>query len=108
MKALLALPLLFFVLSAEARDCQVYGITDSPQKLDCSFKDYSVVLRCVKGTYFLNQSKVTNAFHMDVEEGSSPLVFTASNMQLTVVIEPKVDIQAELQLRDKVLLGTCH
>lgn len=107
MKALLFLTLVFLSFPSLARSCQVYGISDSPQKLDCHFKDFSIALRCVKGKYFLNREMVSNAFHMEVEEGSVPLVFKSDGMQLTVVIEPKVDIQAELQQGSRTLFGTC-
>lgn len=107
MKALMFLTLIFLASPSWARPCQVYGISDSPQKLDCRFKDSSIALRCVNGKYFLNREVVSNAFHMEVEEGSVPLVFKSVGMQLTVVIEPKVDIQAELQRGSRTLFGTC-
>ncbi|WPU67001.1 hypothetical protein [Peredibacter starrii] len=91
-----------------ARDCEVYGISDSPQALTCSFKRTEVKLRCKDGTYYLNQSKVDMAFHMEVEDGPVPLVFKSSNMQLTVLMHSKTNIEAELEQKGKVILGSCN
>lgn len=107
MKTLALLSLIFFSHQTWAKDCQVYGISDSPQKLDCRFGQTKIALRCISGTYFLNNSRVNIAFHMEVEEGPVPLVFKASDKQLTVVIESKIDIQAELEVRNRMLTGTC-
>jgi uncharacterized beta-barrel protein YwiB (DUF1934 family) len=108
MKKLLVLPFLVTIMStAFARDCKVYGISDSPQKLTCKINNSIMNLRCIDGDYFLNASKVSVAYHMEVEEGAVPLVFKASDMQLTVVMESKVDIQAELLKGRKTFTGTC-
>ena len=107
MKTLALLFVIIFSHQTWAKDCQVYGISDSPQKLDCRFNQTKIALRCIKGTYFLNNSRVKTAFHMEVEEGPVPLVFKAPDIQLTVVIESKIDIQAELEVRNRMLSGTC-
>lgn len=91
-----------------ARDCEVYGISDSPQSLQCAFKRHQIKLSCKNGTYYLNQSKVINAFHMEVEEGPVPLVFKAEDMQLTVLIQSKTKIEAELDLKGKIAMGSCN
>jgi len=96
MKLLSAFILVCLMNPALARDCKVYGISDSPQKITCQFGTETIHLSCKQGTYFLNQSKVNVAFHMEVEDGAVPLVFRASNLELTVVMQSKVDIQAEL------------
>ncbi len=96
MKLLSALILVCLMNSAIARDCKVYGISDSPQKLTCQFGAETVRLSCQEGTYYLNQSKVNLAFHLEVEDGAVPLVFRTSDFELTVIIQSKVDIQAEL------------
>lgn len=93
--------------NAFARECEVYGISDSPQKLSCTFKNQKLELTCKNGTYYLNKSKVSMAYHLEVEDGPVPLVFRAPDMQLTVVIESKVDIEAELEKGRTSILGTC-
>ncbi len=93
---------------AFAAECKVYGISDSPQKLTCSFKNSKIALRCENGNYFLNSTKVAQAFHYEVEEGPVPLVFKAPDMQLTVVIQSKVQIEAELEKNGKLATGTCQ
>lgn len=105
LKVFIFVMLLIPALSAEAQTCEVYGITDSPQKLTCHFSEMDVALRCVSGQYYLNQSPVTVAFHMDVEDGPVPLVFKASDMQLTVLMEDV--IKGELELSKLQLSGTC-
>lgn len=106
---ILSLILFCFVTSeAYARACEVYGISDSPQSLDCAFKRLDIKLRCRNGTYYLNESKVDTAFHMEVEEGPVPLVFKANEMQLTLMIQTKVDIEAELEKKGKTLIGSCQ
>lgn len=107
MKTLALLFVIFFSHQTWAKDCQVYGISDSPQKLDCRFGHTRIALRCINGTYFLNRSRVNTAFHMEVEEGPVPLVFKSSDMQMTAVIESKIDIQAELEVKNRMLTGTC-
>lgn len=107
MRFLMLMILTLFTAAAFARPCEVYGISDSPQKLTCSFGELKISLRCINGTYFLNSSKVTDAFHLDVEYGSVPLVFEAQDMKMTVVIEPKIDIEADLRRKGKTLSGTC-
>jgi hypothetical protein len=100
--------LVFLMTAAHAKDCNVYGISDSPQKLSCTFKSQKIALRCDNGTYFLNTSKVSQAFHYEVEEGPVPLVFKAPDMQLTVVIQSKVEIEAELEKSGKLQSGKCQ
>lgn len=104
----LILFVLFISFSTYARDCEVGGISDSPQKLQCSFDKISVSLSCTKGSYFLNSSRVLQAYHMDVEEGASPLVFESKDMQMTVVIESRTKITAELLREGRTFLGTCR
>lgn len=100
--------LVFLMADASAKECNVYGISDSPQKLTCTFKSQKIALRCDNGTYYLNTSKVAQAFHYEVEEGPVPLVFKASDMQLTVVIQSKIEIEAELDRNGKVQTGKCR
>lgn len=104
----LILVLLSISFTSYARDCEVGGISDSPQKLQCGFDKISVALSCNKGTYFLNSSRVLQAYHMDVEEGASPLVFESKDMQMTVVIESRNKITAELMREGRTFIGTCR
>lgn len=92
---------------AFAKACEVYGISDSPQRLICSFKSQNVDLKCVNGKYFLNSSAVSQAYHMDVESGPSPLVFETNGLQLTVEIHSKKDIRAELFQNNRSEFGKC-
>lgn len=97
-----------FIISFSAqasRPCEVYGISDSPQKLTCQFPARIVRLSCQNGTYYLNQSRVQVAFHMEVEDGPVPLVFKAHDMKLTVLMNPV--IEAELELQKAEIKGTC-
>lgn len=88
MKVLLGIFLLASFSSAFAA-CKVDGISDSPQKLDCTFSKLpSVRLSCVDDKYILNWNNVNHkvhvAFHMDVEVGDSLLVFKSEKLTLTV------------------------
>lgn len=107
MKLLSTLILVCLMTPALARDCKVYGISDSPQKLTCQFGAETIRLSCQKGTYFLNQSKVNLAFHMEVEDGAVPLIFRASDLELTVIMQSKIDIQAELVRGRLIRNGQC-
>jgi hypothetical protein len=105
LKVFIFIILLTPALKAQAKVCEVYGITDSPQKLACHFSEMDVALSCVSGQYYLNQSPVSVAFHMDVEDGPVPLVFKASDMQLTVLMEDA--IKGELEVSKLQLSGIC-
>jgi hypothetical protein len=107
MKLISVIILVSLMPNAFAGACQVFGISDSPQKLTCSFKHQEINLHCDKGIYFLNTSRVAQAFHYEVEEGPVPLVFKASDMQLTVIIHSKNRMEAELEKDGKVRSGSC-
>jgi hypothetical protein len=104
MKTLLA-TLVFSTTLLAAPNCKVYGITDGPQSLSCKLKGKFVKLSCLKGRYYLNGSEVKEAFHMEVEEGTVPLVFKASDMTLTVMMDSP--ISADLVSKDGELSGLC-
>ena len=92
---------LFLSLKSWARPCKVYGISDSPQNLSCTIpKMGTFKLACIKGKYQLNGTAVEMAFHMDVEEGSSPMVFKTKNLSLTVV-EERGKFKCSIIHRDK-------
>lgn len=104
MKYLMAL---MFLFSAQVfAECKVYGISDSPQKLHCDLGTKKIDLTCKNKDYYLNSEKVILAFHMEVEEGATPLVFkTNSGKTLTVV--PEDVILAEYQDAKEYLQGSC-
>lgn len=109
MKSLTLLFLLGFSTISYARKCEVYGISDSPQKMSCYFDNLKINLSCKNGTYYLNSSLVKAAYHYDVEFGSVPLVFEASEMKMIVVMEPKLETVAELERKGRsTLMGTCR
>lgn len=106
LKVLLFIILTLPALKVHAKSCEVYGISDSPQNLSCSFPNLTVELNCRKGRYYLNQTPVSVAFHMDVaDDGPSPLVFKTPQMQLTVLMYE--NIQAELEMPKAQVSGTC-
>lgn len=89
MKTFLLIMMISF--NAMAADCQVDGISDSPQKYNCLINNDKQVeklsLVCRNGIYQINWSGkdnvVTVAYHEEVEEGSSPLVFVSDRITLT-------------------------
>lgn len=89
-----------------AKLCKVYGISDSPQTLHCSFPEREIHLSCDDGKYFLNTSPVSTAFHMEVETGTVPLVFKTSGMIMTVIMDNP--IQAQLAKGKAEVQGTCR
>ena len=107
MKKLAFIALILNSALVYSRPCQVYGISDSPQKLDCSFKSKNIALRCKSGTYYLDKDQVNLAFHMEVEEGPVPLVFKTDQMQLIVMMHSKYQIDADLEQNNKVIVGKC-
>lgn len=108
MKLIALIIFLSFNADAAARKCEVYGISDSPQKLNCSFPGKDIALQCKDGEYFLNSESVKAAYHYEVEYGPVPLVFESESMKLIVEIQSKADIVAELERRgQRSLAGTC-
>jgi hypothetical protein len=110
MKFLTTLSVILLSLSSFAvtEQCEVFGISDSPQALSCKFPKLSVDLSCRKRTYFLNDSEVEVAFHYDVERGPTPLVFKSSDMQLVVIKKSGPGFSAELQIGNTHLRGNCR
>ena len=94
--------------NAFSRPCEVYGISDSPQTLDCTFKTGPVAVRCHNGDYYLNDSKVKMAYHLEVEEGPTPLVFRAPDLQLTVTLQTKAESVAQLDKNGRLIKGRCQ
>lgn len=87
--------------------CKVYGISDSPQKIDCKFGTKKLNLSCDKSKYYLNGIPVIVAFHLEVQEGPSPLVFKTEHMTLTVTFQGQIDRKSELETKDGIIFGTC-
>lgn len=108
MKLVIAIFLVTLMPAVQAADCKVYGISDSPQKLNCTFKNLKLDLTCKAGQYYLNTSRVSVAFHMEVEDGPVPLVFRAPDMQLTVMINSPSNIDGELDKSGTTITGTCR
>jgi hypothetical protein len=100
--------LVSFSSFASTKDCKVYGISDSPQTLTCTFPDLSLKLTCHEGIYALNEETVTMAFHMEVEDGPTPLVFKSSSMQLTATKLPSQKFLGELDVNSQTLQGSCE
>lgn len=109
--------LLLFVLfsfNALSSECSVYGISDSPQKMNCyihqlsEFKPLNLV--CKDGVYNIlwkdKRYEVEQAFHEEVETGSSPLVFQAGSLTLKTV-SLHIYAQAKLLLNKRSYAGIC-
>ena len=107
MKLLFLLVCVSFSFTTFSKECQVYGISDSPQKYDCRINGSTFLLRCRDGQYFLNSQKIKQAYHMEVEKGSVPLVFEASGVKLTILIQSKTDVLAELETGEGLERGSC-
>ncbi len=108
MKLFYLIFLVFLMPSAWAKPCVVFGISDSPQKLTCVFKTIQIRLSCQQGTYFLNQGRVSSAYHMEVESGPVPLVFKTTGLELILYLQSKVEVLAELEQEGRVLKGECR
>lgn len=102
---LLTLLLLLFSVPVLAK-CKVYGISDSPQRLKCLLGEVKMDLTCKRNQYYLNKEKVILAFHLDVEEGATPLVFK-TNSGGTLIVLPENQILAEYEDGKEYLQGTC-
>ncbi len=107
MKILFVLSFLSFNTYA-ANLCEVYGISDSPQALKCTFQREKIVLSCSNGTYLLNSEAVEMAYHLEVEEGPTPLVFRTKNGELTVTLNSELNHEAVLSRDGKKLSGHCR
>jgi hypothetical protein len=93
---------------AWAKPCEVFGISDSPQKLTCVFRTGAMKLTCQQGTYYLDRARVTSAYHLEVEDGPVPLVFKGASFELVVYVQSKTVILAELERGGLVLKGQCR
>lgn len=109
-KGLLLVSLLSLSLNTFALSCEVYGISDSPQSLDCKFSGKKVSLRCEgeTGAYTINGEAVEVAYHEEVEEGPSPLVFKSPRRTLRVLMYSSKNISASLHEGPVTLNGKCQ
>jgi hypothetical protein len=107
MKLAFAILLISF-RSFAAPACEVYGISDSPQAVTCTFGDYKLEISCRNGVYQLNDEPVEAAYHMEVEEGPVPLVFKSKTMELTVNLKEGRTHQGILSSEGKKLKGKCR
>lgn len=106
MKKIIFIILLSFNAQA-ATLCEVYGISDSPQSLKCTFARQDHNLSCKDGTYILGDETVEAAFHYEVEEGPVPLVFKTKTRELTVTLDSGRHHKATLFRNGKKLRGNC-
>lgn len=101
-------------MSAFAINCEVDGISDSPQKLNCYIHDGSMIeklnLSCSDGRYRIawkgKNYDVDMAYHEEVESGSNPLVFVSGEISLTTVSH-RVYSRAKLTASGKSIDGLC-
>ena len=88
--------------------CEVYGISDSPQNFSCRFQREEMNLSCKEGIYQLNDEPVEAAYHLEVEDGTVPLVFKSANSELTVISGKGRRHQATLLRDGKPISGNCR
>jgi hypothetical protein len=87
--------------------CEVYGISDSPQALTCRFQREEIKLTCDDGTYLLGGVTVEAAYHLEVEEGPTPLVFHTKRGDLTVTLNSGRHHSAFFSMDGKKVRGNC-
>lgn len=83
----------FLSFNSIASECSVYGISDSPQKLNC-YIHYKAELEplkvlCKNGDYKIYWKsviyRVQQAYHEEVETGPTPLIFQTNGLSLSAV-----------------------
>ncbi len=107
--------LLLFPCLAVASKCNVYGISDGPQKLFCFIrvgdKLKKMLLECESSHYKLiwnNRSyPIDSAYHEEVESGPNPLVFRSEKILFTAIIH-RFSAQAELEMNGHLYKGICR
>ncbi len=100
--------LLCLSLPAFSAPCEVFGISDSPQHLYCSVGGNKIELTCREGVYFIDEEKVEAAFHYEVEDGPTPLVFRTAKSELTVLMKSQTRMDAELERGTRTTRGSCR
>jgi hypothetical protein len=114
MKHFFLISLILYPVIGWSMGCEVDGISDSPQSMSCYIHNGKLIgkldLSCDDEKYHLKwkekKVEVNTAYHEDVEEGSSPLVFLAEQMTLRTV-SYKVYSTAELIIGEKTYSGLC-
>ena len=107
-------PLLFFTVNTFASVCSVYGISDSPQKLNCyiHYKSELELLKvlCKEGDYRIYWKsiiyRVQHAYHEEVESGPTPLIFQTKPLSLRAV-SYQMYVQAKLSTEHGLFEGIC-
>ena len=97
-----------------AMDCQVDGISDSPQKLNCYVQNKlhvkKVQLTCKNLEYELRWNHhvfpVLLAYHEEVESGSAPLVFLTNRFKL-IIISHRFYSRAYIESDEQNYFGLC-
>lgn len=107
MKSTMIFFLLFLTRAEAAPLCEVFGISDSPQRLVCKFGREELEVRCHEGVYFLGAEKVEDAFHYEVEDGPVPLVFKTKDLELTVTLGTRIQHKASLTGNGSQRRGSC-
>lgn len=95
---------------AQAKVCEVYGISDSPQKLNCTLAGNKLNLTCDRetGTYLIDSDLVEVAYHEEVEDGPVPLLFKTVEAKLKILIHSNKRIEAEYTQHSGITTGFCH
>lgn len=105
--------ILLFLVAASSQAfstelCEVYGISDSPQSLTCTFRNEKITVTCRNGLYYVEDDQVEGAYHLEVEEGPTPLVFRIRTGELTVTMGPGRKHEAVLTTNGKKMTGNCR
>ena len=97
-------------VSAQPRLCEVYGISDSPQHLNCRLGTKELKLTCdtATGVYQLGDEVVEVAYHEEVEDGPVPLMFKTADAKLKVLIYSNKKIDAEFSQKNRISRGSCQ
>lgn len=106
--------MIFLSFNSFASVCSVYGISDSPQKLNCyiHYKSELEPLKvlCKDGDYKLYWRnivyRVQQAYHEEVEAGPTPLIFQTDSISLKT-ISYQLYGQAKLSLGHGSFEGIC-
>ena len=88
--------------------CEVGGITDSPQQLNCMLGSKNLNLSCRENIYFLGEEKVLFSWHEEVEEGSSPLLFKTATIQLKITKHDRDQVYDAVLEGPVPVTGSCQ
>jgi len=107
-------PFVFLSFNAFSAECNVYGISDSPQRINCYIHQNAELeplsLFCKNGVYNIvwknARYKVEQAYHEEVERGSTPLIFQTASLSLKT-ISLHIYGQAKLSTKNGSFDGIC-